>query len=66
MILIALLETVLPVAPEWEMQRENLAFLSEFAVGYRYPGDSADFETARDARNRCRAFRRAARQTFKL
>ena len=52
--------------PEWELQRENLAFLSEFAVSYRYPGDSADLETARDVRNRCRAFRRAARQTFNL
>jgi hypothetical protein len=48
------------------VQRENLAFLSEFAVSYRYPGDSADLETARDARSRCRAFRRVVRQTFKL
>jgi HEPN domain-containing protein len=64
--LVALLEAVLTVEPEWELQRENLAFLSEFAVSYRYPGDSADLETAKDAKSRCRAFRYAVRQTFKL
>ena len=64
--LTALLEAVLPVEPDWELQRENLAYLSEFAVAYRYPGDSADSETAKDAKRRCAVFRSVARDAFGL
>ena len=64
--LTALLEAVLPVEPDWELQRENLAYLSEFAVAYRYPGDSADSETAKDAKRRCSVFRSVARDAFGL
>ena len=64
--LVALLEQVLPVRPEWESFREDLAFLSDFAVSYRYPGESADRESALDARRRCRRFRLAARQALWL
>jgi hypothetical protein len=39
---------------------------SDFAVGFRYPGESADRESALDARRRCRAFRRAARTALGL
>lgn len=64
--LVALLEQALPVEPAWESHREDLAFLSDFAVGFRYPGDSADRESALDARRRCRRFRHAARDTLQL
>jgi HEPN domain-containing protein len=64
--LVALLETVLAVEPDLEHERENLAYLSEFAVSYRYPGDSADMETAKDARRRCLDFRKVARKTLGL
>lgn len=64
--LVALLEMVLKVEPDWESQRENLAFLSDFAVSFRYPGESADLESARDARRRCRAFRQIARISLTL
>ncbi len=57
--LVALLEQVLAVEPSWEIFREDLAFLSDFAVAFRYPGESADRESALDAQRRCRRFRNA-------
>ena len=64
--LVALLDEVLVVQPTWDTFRADLAFLSDFAVGFRYPGESADRESARDARRRCRAFRVAAREALGL
>lgn len=58
--LVALLEQLLAVYPLWEAFRIDLAYLSEFAVAYRYPGDSATKIQARDAICRCRRFRAAA------
>jgi HEPN domain-containing protein len=63
--LVALLEQLLPLKPAWERHREDLAFLSDFAVAFRYPGDSADRESAMDARRRCRRFRRAAQDALR-
>lgn len=60
--LVALLETVLRIQPLWESFRLDLAYLSEFAVAYRYPGESATKSQARDAIKRCRRFRQTARQ----
>jgi len=62
--LVDLLEKALAVRPEWEGFREDLAYLSDFAVTVRYPGESADRASALDARRRCRPFRRAARQAL--
>lgn len=64
--LVALLNQVLEVDPGWERWREDLAYLSGFAVAYRYPGESADKPTAADARTRCRRFRLAARMALGL
>ncbi len=64
--LVALLEIVLPVEPSWERFREDLAYLSDFAVSFRYPGESADQESASDAQKRCRAFRQVARKALGL
>lgn len=64
--LVALLEQVLNTKPEWEVFREDLAFLSDFSVSYRYPGESADQETALEARDRCRKFRQVVRQELRL
>jgi hypothetical protein len=56
-----------PLTAEWVDKAEgDLAFLSEFAVSFRYPGESADRESALDARRRCRTFRRAARTALGL
>ena len=62
----ALLEQVLAVEPLWEAYRADLAYLSDFAVHFRYPGESADRATALRARSLCRAFRKAARQSLGL
>lgn len=59
--LLPLLNDVLAVEPVWESFREDLAYLSVFAVRFRYPGELADREAARDAAARCRRFRKAAR-----
>jgi HEPN domain-containing protein len=47
--LVALLETVLSLEPEWELQRENLAFLSEFAVSYCYPSSFSSSSASNDS-----------------
>ena len=39
--LLALLELCIPVFPELELEKELLAYLSQFAVNYRYPGEFA-------------------------
>ena len=64
--LVALLEQVLTVEPLWEAFREDLAYLSDFAVSFRYPGESADRESALDAGRRCRRFRQSARDVLGL
>ena len=58
--LVALLEQVVVAEPAWETFREDLAYLSDFAVTFRYPGESADRESALDAQSRCQLFRKAA------
>lgn len=62
--LVALLDQTLDEEPIWESFREDLAYLSDFAVAFRYPGESADAEVASDARQRCRRFRDAARDAL--
>ena len=64
--LVALLNQALAVEPGWQRFREDLAYLSDFAVAFRYPGESADKATAADARQRCRRFRVAARAALDL
>jgi len=61
-----LLEQVLDAEPEWETFREDLAYLSDFAATFRYPGESADRESALDAQSRCQLFRNAARRALGL
>lgn len=64
--LVALLDLVLAIQPTWDVFREDLAYLSAFAVTFRYPGESADKQSATDARARCRRFRLAVRNIFGL
>ena len=62
----ALLDQVLALEPAWESFRRSLLYLSEYSVNFRYPGEFADKEAARDAYRRCRAFRVSARQALGL
>ena len=64
--LVVLLEQVLKVEPNWETFREDLAYLSDFAVTFRYPGESADKESAVEARRLCSFFRKIARSSLGL
>ena len=64
--LVALLDQILSVQRDWEVFREDLAYLSDFAVSFRYPGESADRESAVDAVERCRFFRKIARSVLGL
>jgi HEPN domain-containing protein len=43
--LVALLDLVVEKSPHLEVHREDLAFLSEYAVHYRYPGIPAARQT---------------------
>jgi HEPN domain-containing protein len=64
--LVALLDQALAVQPDWEVFREDLAYLSDFAVSFRYPGESANKESALDAVRKCRFFRKIARSILGL
>jgi HEPN domain-containing protein len=64
--LLALLEQVLKVEPNWEIFREDLAYLSDFAVAFRYPGESADKKSALEAKRLCSFFRKIARRALRL
>jgi HEPN domain-containing protein len=64
--LTALLAPVLAIEPLWESYRLALSYLSDFAVHYRYPGESADRAAALRARSFCREFRMSARQSLNL
>lgn len=64
--LLVLLDDALPFEPLWEIFREDLAYLSDFAVSYRYPGESATRKDALEALRRCRRFREDARSALGL
>jgi len=64
--LTSLIDQALLVEPFWETWREHLAYLSVYAVDFRYPGMSADKEQARQSRKLCLEFRKAARQALAL
>lgn len=62
----ALLDLLLPVEPSWEPFRPHLRALTTFAVGVRYPGESADKTMAREALTLCRNVRRHIRLSLGL
>jgi HEPN domain-containing protein len=64
--LLVLLEDVLPLEPLWEVFRVDLAYLSDFAVSYRYPGESATRDDAKESLRLCRRFREVARNSLGL
>ena len=64
--LVALLEQAPEVEPNWEIFRKDLAYLSDFAVEFRYPGESADKESAVETKRLCTYFRKIARSSLRL
>lgn len=61
-----LLNQILSVEPAWNVFQNDAAYLSSFAVDYRYPGVNATRVTARDAVKSCRNLRQAVRASFGL
>ena len=47
-------------------RQEFLAYLSDFAVAFRYPGESADKKAAVEAKRLCIFFRKIARSALGL
>lgn len=64
--LVALLELFSQIDASWELLRLDLQRLTAYAVTYRYPGETADKVTARDAMEVCRAIRDKARASLGL
>jgi HEPN domain-containing protein len=64
--LVVLLDAVLPVEPLWEDLRPFLHRLNAFSIEVRYPGESADRSTAREAVHVCRHIRKRARSALGL
>ena len=61
-----LLSITLSVEPAWSVLGQDLIFLTDFAVDYRYPGSSATKSEAKEAITRCGNVRKAIRRAFGL
>jgi HEPN domain-containing protein len=61
-----LLNEILSTEPTWKVFQSEAAYLSTFAVDYRYPGVQATRVMARDAIKSCRKLRQAVRASLGL
>ncbi len=64
--LVTLLDMVIPAEPLWDPMRPQLRILSAFAVEFRYPGQSADKDIARQALRICRDLRNIIRMGLEI
>jgi HEPN domain-containing protein len=64
--LIELFSLILAVEPGWFGLQNELDYLNNFSVIYRYPGNSATKAEAKDAVSACRKVREVVRKTFRL
>ncbi|HZS10117.1 MAG TPA: HEPN domain-containing protein [Blastocatellia bacterium] len=64
--LINLLTLVLAAEPNWTVLQPHLTALDIYSVVFRYPGNSATKNNARNAVKDCREARRVIRQSFGL
>jgi HEPN domain-containing protein len=64
--LMALLDSAVPIEPLWESLRTPLGILNALGVALRYPGESADKQTAREAMRLCCGVRKEARASLHL
>ncbi len=64
--LLHLLSSVLTIEPNWTNLQNSSAFLTVFAVKYRYPGSSSNKSEAKEAVKNCRLIRNTVRQSFNL
>jgi HEPN domain-containing protein len=61
-----LLDLLLPTEPAWELWRPELEVLTDFAVMFRYPGETATRAQAKQAFATCRRYRTALRESLGL
>ena len=61
-----LLGSALSIEPTWTSMTADLNALSAFAVEYRYPGESADLDEAREALQKCENVREVIRRALHL
>ena len=64
--LIELLELCLPLDASFELQRDLLVRMDRYAVRYRYPGESADKDEARQAFRAVKVVRTFVREKLGL
>lgn len=64
--LVVLLHLLLPVEPLWKSYEPAVKGLTEYAVSFRYPGDTATLAEARLSLKYCRSLRVEVRQSLGL
>jgi len=64
--LVVLLKLILPLEPLWASFLPAAQALTDYAVDFRYPGDTATLAEARLALKDCKAIRREVRLSFGL
>ncbi len=64
--LLELLEYALAVQPMWLSLRSDLQLLNLYAVAYRYPGETANREQAREAARCCKIVRTTIRTALNM
>jgi HEPN domain-containing protein len=64
--ILALLTLCLPIEPLWSAIAPNLAALNPYGVRFRYPGDWADKEEAKNALKNCQVVREEVRRSLGL
>lgn len=64
--LVALLNLILPQEPLWTLFLSAAQALTDYAVDFRYPGDSATLAEARQCFKDCKAIRREIRLSLGL
>jgi HEPN domain-containing protein len=61
-----ILDIATPLEPLWETWRADLNLLTNFAIEYRYPGESATREDALRAFDICRRLRAGIRESLAI
>ena len=64
--LVNLLDLALPLEPLWSPLRPALTILTQYAVMFRYPGESATRAQAQEAFRHCKAIRQIIRPSLGL
>jgi HEPN domain-containing protein len=64
--LVTLLKLLLPLEPLWSAFLPQAHLLADYAVDFRYPGDTATLAEARLALKSCRSIRREVRSSLGL